>query len=99
MATFVRYPPRQVRDRVRIVSFFITARLAAQNTREAFTAVLLSQLADLTGVNPPSTLKAPAVSAHGQARRPAGIRNAHGTALTYIDVGVGNSWSCIGRGQ
>jgi hypothetical protein len=31
------------------VSFFITARLAAQDTREAFTEVLLEQLADLTG--------------------------------------------------
>ena len=43
-------------DRVRIVSFFITARLAAQDTREAFTEVLLEQLADLTGQDLPPVL-------------------------------------------
>ena len=36
MSTFVLHPPPEVRDRVRITSFFITARLAAQDTREAF---------------------------------------------------------------
>jgi len=56
MATFVLRPPREVRERARIVSFFITARLAAQDTREAFTQVLLEQLADLTGQDLPPVL-------------------------------------------
>ena len=41
---------------MRIVSFFITARLAAQDTREAFTQVLLEQLAELTGQDLPPVL-------------------------------------------
>ena len=56
MSTFVLRPPPEVGDRVRIVSFFITARLAAQDTREAFTQVLLEQLADLTGQDLPPVL-------------------------------------------
>lgn len=40
-------PPPEMAGRVRIVSFFITARLAAQDTREAYTQVLLEQLASL----------------------------------------------------
>jgi hypothetical protein len=55
MATFVLHPPEQIRGRVRIVSFFITARLAAQDTRDAFTAALLDQLRELNGQElPPS---------------------------------------------
>ena len=49
LSTFVLHPPPEVGGRVRMVSFFITARLAAQDTREAFTQVLLEQLAELTG--------------------------------------------------
>jgi len=56
MSTFVLRPPQQMRDRVRIVSFFITARLAAQDTRDAFTQVLLEQLADLTRQDLPPAL-------------------------------------------
>lgn len=56
MSTFVLRPPPGVADRVRIVSFFITARLAAQDTREAFTEVLLEQLAELTGQPLPPVL-------------------------------------------
>ena len=56
MSTFVLRPPAEVRDQVRIVSFFITARLAAQDTREAFTQVLLEQLADLLGQALPGVL-------------------------------------------
>jgi hypothetical protein len=41
---------------VRIISFFITARLAAQDTREAFTEVLLEQLAELTDQDLPAVL-------------------------------------------
>jgi hypothetical protein len=43
LSTLVLHPP----PGVRIVSFFITARLADQDTREAFTQVLTEQLADL----------------------------------------------------
>jgi hypothetical protein len=56
LSTFVLRPPPQVAGRVRIVSFFITARLAAQDTREAFTEVLLEQLAELTGQDLPAIL-------------------------------------------
>jgi len=40
---------REHQARYRILSFFITARLAAQDTREAFTEVVLQQLAALLG--------------------------------------------------
>ena len=56
LSTFVLRPPPEVAGRVRIVSFFITARLAAQDTREAFTQVLLEQLAELTGQELPAVL-------------------------------------------
>lgn len=56
MSTFVAHPPPALEGRVRIVSFFITARLAAQDTREAFTLWMLEQLADLTGQELPPTL-------------------------------------------
>ncbi|GAA0577015.1 hypothetical protein GCM10010172_72130 [Paractinoplanes ferrugineus] len=49
MSTFVLRPPARLTGRARVVSFFITARLAAQDTREAFTTVLLEQLCELTG--------------------------------------------------
>ena len=50
MSTFVLHPPAGVR----VVAFFITARLAAQDTREAFTEVVLEQLAELLGQDLPS---------------------------------------------
>jgi hypothetical protein len=56
MSSFVLHPPEAVKERVRIVAFFITARLAAQDTRESFTMVLLEQLADITGQDLPPTL-------------------------------------------
>ncbi|HEY6798245.1 MAG TPA: hypothetical protein VI248_26495, partial [Kineosporiaceae bacterium] len=56
MSTFVLHPPEPVAYRVRIVSFFITARLAAQDTREAFTTVVLQQLAEITGQDLPPAL-------------------------------------------
>jgi hypothetical protein len=57
LSTFVLRPPQEVRARVRIVSFFITARLAGQDTRDAFTEVLLEQLAALTGQHLPGILR------------------------------------------
>ena len=56
MSTFVLRPPEDIAERVRIVSFFITARLAAQDTREAFTEVVLEQLAALLGRSLPTVL-------------------------------------------
>jgi hypothetical protein len=58
VSTFVLRPPPEVAERVRIVSFFITARLAAQDTREAFTGVLLEQPAALLGQSLPAVLPA-----------------------------------------
>src|SRR6185437_11149495 len=56
LSTFVLRPPPKVAGEARIVSFFITAGLAAQDTREAFTQVLLEQLAELTGRELPAVL-------------------------------------------
>ena len=56
LSTFVLRPPPKWRRRVRLVSFFITARLAAQDTREAFTQVLAEQLAELLGQALPAVL-------------------------------------------
>ena len=56
LSTFVLRPPPEIAGQVRIVSFFITARLAAQDTREAFTLVLLEQLAGLAGEKVPVAL-------------------------------------------
>jgi tetratricopeptide (TPR) repeat protein len=50
MSTFVLHPPTGVR----VVAFFVTARLGAQDTREAFTEVVLEQLAELLGQDLPS---------------------------------------------
>ena len=49
MATFVTTPPPEVRERVRIVSFFVTARLTSQETREGFLREVVDQLVELTG--------------------------------------------------
>lgn len=49
LSTFVLNPPTAVRERTEIVSFFITGRLASQDTRDTFTIELLLQLAALTG--------------------------------------------------
>ena len=59
------------------VSFFITARLAAQDTREAFSEVLLEHLAELTGRTacglPAATREAPArFGGPGRSRVPGG---------------------------
>lgn len=56
MSTFVACPPAEVLERVRIVSFFITARLAAQDSREAFIEVVLEQLATVLGKKLPPVL-------------------------------------------
>ncbi len=60
LSTFVLHPP----EGVRVVSFFITARLAAQDTREAFTQVVIEQLADLLGQDLPPALTTATADAH-----------------------------------
>jgi hypothetical protein len=49
MSAFVLDPPGELAGQAKIVSFFITARLAAQDTRGAFTTVLTAQLCLLLG--------------------------------------------------
>jgi hypothetical protein len=56
LSTFVLHPPAAVQARVQAVAFFITARLAAQDTRAAFTTVVTEQLAALTGQQPPAVI-------------------------------------------
>ncbi|WP_116071912.1 P-loop domain-containing protein [Asanoa ferruginea] len=60
MSTFVLHPP----PGVRIVSFFVTARLAGQHDRAAFVAVVLEQLAELLGQALPAYLTEATRDAH-----------------------------------
>ena len=64
MSSFVLRPPERIRNRITIVSFFITARLAAQDTRSAFTTVLTQQLAGLLEVDLPPSLDDATREAH-----------------------------------
>ncbi|MEV4281489.1 hypothetical protein [Actinoplanes xinjiangensis] len=56
LSTFVLHPPEAVRSRVQVVAFFITARLAAQDNRQAFTTVVGEQLAALKGQQVPAMI-------------------------------------------
>ncbi|WP_203896565.1 hypothetical protein, partial [Actinoplanes xinjiangensis] len=56
LSTFVLNPPEAVRSRVQVVAFFITARFAAQDTRQAFTTVVGEQLAALAGQDVPAVI-------------------------------------------
>jgi hypothetical protein len=56
MSTFVLRAPQLLPPSQPVVSFFITARLAGQDTREAFTSVLVEQLCALTGQEPPTAV-------------------------------------------
>ncbi|MGC3862329.1 hypothetical protein ACPSM1_19325 [Micromonospora chersina] len=60
MSWFVLHPP----ECVRIVSFFVTARLAAQNNRNAFVANVLEQLLALLGEDLPPLLNDTTQDAH-----------------------------------
>jgi hypothetical protein len=54
LSTFVSQPPARLKAAgVRLVSFFVTARLASQDTREAFTTALTGQLCALLGQSLP----------------------------------------------
>ncbi len=56
LSTFVSKSASEMAPRVRVVSFFITARIAAQSTRADFALVLLEQLAELTAAELPDVL-------------------------------------------
>ncbi|MGW2226679.1 hypothetical protein [Streptomyces formicae] len=60
LAWFALHPP----EGVRVVPFFITARLAAQNDRSAFVHVVLEQLAELIGEPVPPQLTEATREAH-----------------------------------
>ncbi|MGW8357489.1 hypothetical protein [Streptomyces wedmorensis] len=60
MASFALAPP----PGVRIVPFFITARLGAQNDAAAYVDVVLEQLAELAGEGVPALLTAATCEAH-----------------------------------
>ncbi|MEU7531301.1 hypothetical protein AB0A74_36605 [Saccharothrix sp. NPDC042600] len=52
LAAFVLDPPKSLAGRVWLVSFFVTARLAAQDTSDAFTTAVTTQLCELLGEEP-----------------------------------------------
>lgn len=52
LAAFVSNPPESLVGRVWLVSFFVTARLAAQDTSNAFTTAVTTQLCELLGEEP-----------------------------------------------
>lgn len=56
LSSFVLNAPAGLAGRARLVSFFVTPRLAAQDTRETFTLVMLEQLSDLLGETLPDVL-------------------------------------------
>jgi hypothetical protein len=56
LSTFVASRPQEFTGRVWLVAFFITARLAGQDTRAAFTEVVTGQLCRLLGEDPPAGL-------------------------------------------
>ncbi|WP_344224058.1 hypothetical protein [Paractinoplanes ferrugineus] len=56
LSTFVAAPPTEFGGRLWMVAFFITARLAGQDTREAFTEVVTKQLCQLLGQQEPDGL-------------------------------------------
>jgi tetratricopeptide (TPR) repeat protein len=88
LSTFVLHPPPQVAERSRILSFFVTARLASQDTREAFTHVLLEQLAELTGQQLPAVLREATREAYLLdllAQAAAECRNAGGRLVLVVD--------------
>jgi Domain of unknown function (DUF4062) len=88
LSSFVLRPPPAVRERVRLVSFFITARLAAQDTRQAFTEAVLEQLAALAGQELPAVL--PETAREGYlldllAQAAHGCREAGGRLVLVVD--------------
>ena len=86
MSTFVLHPPAGVQ----VAAFFITARLGAQDTREAFTEVMLEQLAELLGQDLPPMLTAATRDAHllGMLEQAAQACAAQGERLILVVDGL-----------
>ncbi len=94
LSTFVLHPPAGVR----VVAFFITARLAAQDTREAFTEVVLEQLAELLGQDLP-TLTAVTRDAHllGMLEQAAEACAVHSERLILVVDGLDEDRGATGQ--
>ncbi|MEU3163780.1 hypothetical protein [Streptosporangium sp. NPDC006930] len=86
LSSFVLNPPKGVR----IVSFFITARLAGQGDRIAFTDVILEQVLELIGEPMPTLLSDATRDAHllGSLARAARICQDKGERLILIVDGL-----------
>ncbi|WP_405115684.1 hypothetical protein OG559_13575 [Micromonospora sp. NBC_01405] len=86
MSWFVLYPP----PGIRVVSFFVTARLASQNDRGAFTDVLLEQLLDLLDQPLPAYLTEATREAHllGLLEQAAMECQQHGERLVLLVDGL-----------
>ncbi|MEU0558626.1 hypothetical protein [Dactylosporangium sp. NPDC006015] len=88
LSTFVLHAGEGRAGRIWVVSFFITARLAGQDTREAFTTVVLEQLAALIGQDLPATMSEATREAHLHdllARAAAGCHAAGGRLVLIVD--------------
>lgn len=86
MSAFVLDPP----PRVRVVSFFITARFAGQADRVAFSEVLLEQLLEILGEAKPSFLTEATREAHllGALSRAAEFCHRNGDRLVLVIDGL-----------
>ncbi|BEL06110.1 hypothetical protein Q0Z83_043010 [Actinoplanes sichuanensis] len=86
LSTFVLNPPAGVR----VVSFFVTARWAAQNDRVAYAEVLLEQVAELLGESLPPLLTDATreTHLHGMVTRAAEACRARGERLVLVVDGL-----------
>nr|WTA70000.1 hypothetical protein OHB51_12945 [Micromonospora sp. NBC_00855] len=86
MSWFVLHPP----PGIRVMSFFVTARVASQNDRSAFTDVLLEQLLDLLDQPLPAYLTEATREAHllGFIERAATECQQHGERLVLLVDGI-----------
>ena len=86
MSTFVLHPPAGIR----VVAFFITARLGAQDNRQAFTEVVLEQLAELLEQDQPPMLTTATRDAHllGMLEQAAQACGARGERLILVVDGL-----------
>jgi tetratricopeptide (TPR) repeat protein len=88
LSSFVLRPPRELAGKVSIVSFFVTAGYAAQETRSAFTEVLIEQLAALLGQPLPTALSEATREAYlldQMSRAAAACKGAGGRLVLVVD--------------
>ena len=88
MANFVLHPPAQIRDRVRIVPFFITPHLAGQDTRATFMTCILEQFADPTRGGVPPALNEAVVEQELRFQFTHAPAVAHGRRLVLVVDGL-----------